>query len=137
MYKPKYFIAQELVPKSVFLKRGARSLELIDERLLITIDQLREKFGPCTINNWHSGGGFTESGLRTPDCKHYSPFSQHTFGRAADCKFSKATPEEVRHYILTHPEEFPFITFVELDTPTWVHIDVRNCKAITTWSPKK
>jgi|TARA_B110000902_G_scaffold158551_1_gene181727 hypothetical protein len=137
LYTPKYFIAQELVPESVYKDRGDKAMQLIDPRLLRAYDKLRGVFGSCTINNWHKGGNFSQSGLRTPDSKYYSPYSQHSFGRAGDGKFTDAEPEEVRLYILANPDKFEDITFLELDTPTWVHVDVRNCKRITTWSPKK
>ena len=134
-YQPEHFIAQEFVPESVYNKRGHKSLELINPRLLASYDQLRKKFGPCTINNWHIGGNFTESGLRVPGDEYYSQFSQHSYGNAGDGKFSLITPEEIRIYILANPDEFPYITFLELDTDSWLHIDVRNCRRITTWSP--
>lgn len=137
MYVPEFFRAEELVPPAVHRARGRRSLQLLDPRLLEALDQLRNEFGPITINNWHVGGTFTESGLRTPECKHYKPYSQHTFGRAADCKFALHEPEYIRRMILDNPHKYPFINFVELDTPTWVHIDVRNCRRIATWSPIK
>jgi hypothetical protein len=134
MYKCNHFSIQELVGPEVYKDRGAKAWELLDNRLLKTIDQLRERFGECVINNWSFGGGYSESGLRTPASKHYRPYSQHTFGRAADCKF-KVDVEIIRQYILSNPDVFEFINFVELDTPGWLHIDVRNTKRIATWSP--
>ena len=51
MYKPEFFTAQELVPPAIYQRRGDKSLELLDDRLLATMDQLRHTFGPCTVNN--------------------------------------------------------------------------------------
>ena len=135
LYVPKHFIAQEFVPESVYKDRGDKALQLIDPRLLRACDAMREVFGPCKINSWHWGGSYDQSGLRTPESKYYSPYSQHSFGRAADCKFKDISAEEVRIYILANPGKFEDVTFLELDTPTWVHVDVRNCKRIVTWSP--
>lgn len=55
MYKCSHFKIQELVPPAIFEARGEKAWELLDERLLITLDRLRDRFGPITVNNWHSG----------------------------------------------------------------------------------
>lgn len=140
MYVPKYFAAHELVPPHIFQQRGAKSFELLDDRVLITLDALREKFGPLVVNNYHSGGDRKWSGLRTQGfygsaAAYEASLSQHKFGRAADCLPSKTTAEAMRQYVLAHPDEFPHITFLETDV-SWFHFDVRNCKPITTWSPR-
>ena len=134
MYQPKHFKVQELVPPSIYEKRKEKAIELIDERVLITLDQLREIFGPCTVNDWSFGGSFSQSGLRTPEAKEYSPTSQHSFDRAMDCKFSEYEAEEVRAEILDNRILFPYITFIENEV-SWLHFDVRNCERITLWSP--
>ena len=138
MYKPRFFKAQELVPPSIYEKMGESSLVLIDDRALQTLDQLRRTLGPCTVNDWCFGGKFKQSGLRTPESKHFSPTSQHTFGRAMDCKFRDHSAEEVRQFIIkdiTNRDSFPFITFIENDVD-WLHFDVRNGDRLTVWSPK-
>ncbi|WP_420588198.1 hypothetical protein [Bacterioplanoides sp.] len=135
MYQPRFFKAQELVPPSVYKKMGDKSLSLIDDRVLMTLDQLRLKMGLCTINNWCFGGNFEQSGLRTDECKVFSPTSQHAFGRAMDCKFRDHTAEQVRQFVINNKEMFPYITFIESDV-TWFHFDVRNGERITLWSPK-
>lgn len=134
-YIPKHFAIHELVPEHVFQARGDKAIELLDPRLLITLDTLREKFGVITVNNWFWGGNRQWSCLRTEKSPHGSMFSQHRFGRAADCLFKSFSAEEIRKHILKNPDQFPHITFLELDTD-WLHFDVRNCKGIVTWSPK-
>lgn len=133
-YEPRHFNSKELVPKEVHDVRGSKSLQLLDSRALFTLDQLREKFGSCTVNTpWN--GTFNESGLRTKDCKYFKPYSQHSFGRAFDCKFSSIDAWSVREYICKHPKEFPFITFLEEgEGISWVHFDVRNSKGLTVWN---
>ena len=137
MYLPKHFQAKELVPPSIYEKRGEQSIQLIDERVLITLDKLRETFGSCTINDWPFSNDcqFTQSGLRTPESDVYSPTSQHTFGRAMDCKFKDYSGEEIRNLVIENRAIFPYITFIENDV-SWFHFDVRNCERITLWSPK-
>lgn len=134
MIKAKYFKIEELVDKKTFNIRGERAWQLIDDRLIYSIDSLREKFGKITINNWNSGGDREWSGLRTVDSPYYSRYSQHTFGRAADLLFSNADVEEVRKYILANKDLFPYITGVELGT-SWLHIDIRNATQYYTFNP--
>ena len=123
-----YFLLEELVPPTVFKERGSLAWELLDDRLIQTIDTIKKRFplGTMTINNWVWGGNRQWSGLRTPEAiKYYSPFSQHAFGRAIDTIFSAYTTEEVRQYILDNPLEFPHVKGVELGVG-WLHIDCRN-----------
>ena len=133
MYRPQHFIIQELVPREVYKDRGTKAWELLDDRLLITLDQLRDEYGSMTINNWHWGGNREWSGLRTPESPYYKPYSQHTFGRAADCKFKNVSAEKVRQDILHDIEMFPCISSIELNT-SWLHFDVRNCDKIKTYN---
>ncbi len=136
MYKCNYFSVHEVVPPRVFEERGGEAWELLDERLLITLDRLRERFGPMTVNNYYWGERREWSGLRTKDSPYYSQFSQHSFGRAADCLFKNRTAEEVREIILSNPldTEFELIGSIELDV-SWLHFDVRNCDRIKTYYP--
>jgi hypothetical protein len=126
-YRPTSFVIQELVPPIVFNCLGGRAWELLDPRATLTLQQLRDKFGPLTVNNWHTGGSYHESGLRSPLTTTGAKFSQHKFGRAFDCKFKGHTPREVAEYVLQHAYEFPQLTTIENPdaTPTWFHFDVR------------
>ena len=134
IYICRFFEIQELVPSRVFHERGRKAWELLDDRLLITLDLLRERYGSITINNWHWDGSREWSGLRTPDSPYYSPYSQHTFGRAADCLFAQVAAADVRQDILSNPDhsDFRLIGSVELGV-AWLHFDVRNCERIKTF----
>lgn len=126
MYQCRHFIIQELVSPAMYKERGNASWGLFDDRLLISLDALRDRYGPCIINDWHNGGARKWSGLRTPESPYYSPTSQHTFGRAADCLFLQKSAEEVRQDLIkVRAVEFPYITGLELNV-NWVHVDVRN-----------
>lgn len=126
-YRPKHFDLRELVPPDIYMSRGQAAWELLEPRLLVAVDALREKFGPVTVNNWHLGGNFIESGLRDVVTGTGARLSQHKRGAAVDCKFNDVKPREVFDYLLAHPDEFPEITVLEdiESTPTWVHVDVR------------
>ena len=52
MYKCEYFKVHELVPPHVYNARGEKAWELLDEQLLRTLDRLRQRYGPMTINNY-------------------------------------------------------------------------------------
>ena len=145
MYTPKYFDVREFVPPKVYDARGNKAWELIDERILITADQLREAFGPTIINTWHSDtlkkayGDRRWSGLRTIDyygtfTAFENSFSQHKYGRAIDCLLKEFDADMVRQVVLEEPHEFPYIQAMELDT-SWLHVDCRNCEAIKTFRP--
>ena len=56
MIKTKHFKAHELVPPEIYEKFGERSYMFMDDRLLLLIDDLRNRFGPATINNYGYGG---------------------------------------------------------------------------------
>lgn len=134
MYKPEFFSIEELVPRAVYEARGERAWELLDDRMLITLDALRNAFGAITVNNWHKNGDRNWSGLRTADSPYGTEFSQHRFGRAADCLFHHEKVEIVREVILSEKNRFEYINSVELDT-SWLHFDVRNCDRIKTYRP--
>jgi len=131
--KAKHFRVEEFVPESLYKVRGEKCWELIDDRLVKTADQLKEKFpeGSMTINNWVWDGNRMWSGLRTAESRWYSPTSQHSFGRAFDAVFSDYDEAEVRRYVIEHPEEFPYVRGVEdFAGMGWVHVDVRNTKHV-------
>ena len=136
MYQCKHFAIHELVPPHVFSERQDKAWQLLDERLLITLDKLRERYGSITVNNYFWGKDREWSGLRTTDSPYYSPFSQHSFGRAADCLFANVATESVRQEIIDHPDDpdFQLIGSVELGV-SWLHFDVRNCDRIMAFYP--
>ena len=136
MYKCEHFRLQELVPPHIYEQWGERAWQFLDDRMLITLDRLRDKYGVIIVNNWHMGGDRQWSGLRTSGSPYFSPTSQHTFGRAADCIFKNTTAAQVRKDILEDPGSLTFklINAIEADV-SWLHFDVRNCKRIMIFKP--
>lgn len=127
-YRCKYFKIYELIPPELYNATLEDILwSQFDDRLLKTIDLMRQKYGMTIINNWKTGGQLKNSGLRLPDSEAGVKFSQHKLGRAADLHISSKTPDQIRQDILANPwaEEFKYITCIE-DNVNWVHIDVRN-----------
>lgn len=137
MYKPKYFSAQELLPKNLYNKYKHRGDDWIlnvvfDERILRVADKIREIWGPITVNTWHynSGRKFQWRGFRDSSCRIGAKLSQHRFGRGLDLIPRNFHPTEIRHAIIqggvsySYVDEFEFIGGLEMDI-NWLHVDVR------------
>ena len=124
----KHFDIRELVPPEIHSVRGDNSWELLDGRLIFMLDDLWDNVGPFVVNDWHKGGTYKESGLRSSGTSTGAKYSQHKFGRAVDAKFKNKTPQEAHAFILANPDKFPYVTTLEAigATPTWVHCDCRN-----------
>lgn len=123
------FYLQEFVPPDIFEQFGDNSLWFIDRRMVLFAQMLRTDLGkPITVNNWHTGGQYKESGYRRPDSTTGGDLSQHKLKAALDIKVSGMAPMEVREYLKRNFYKynglFGFST-IEKDTPTWVHIDNR------------
>lgn len=133
------FTAEELVPPSVFNELGQRAVSLcIDERVMEVLRQLRMDYGPVTVNDWKWGGRFTERGYRPPTAASGAKWSQHRFGRAADCVFKDADVKTVRAEVIAkckagHPV-YGLIRGIE-DGVTWLHFDVRNIPSLQVFRP--
>ena len=124
----KDFILQEFVDPVTYQIRGEKSIELIDNRLITLTQFFRDYFDVAvTVNNWHTGGKYKESGLRTWLTKTGAFYSQHKYGRADDLKLKGLDPEEVRQEIRRNWPKFKAagLTTIEKDTPTWNHISVQ------------
>ncbi len=122
----KNFFLDEYIPEGLYHEMEHKPhilIGLLDKRLIRADQKLRNVFGPVTINNWATGGDRNWSGIRTPDSPFYSKTSQHSWGRASDKLFARATPDEVRAYIKTHWKKLG-ITCIE-ENVNWVHSDVR------------
>jgi hypothetical protein len=137
MYQCKHFGIKELVSPAVFSELGERAWEIcFDDRLLITIDAIRDYFDlPCFINNWEWGGIRKFSGFREALCPIGASYSQHRFGRAADMVVEGMVAEEVRQAIIKNRKAyFPYITEMELDVD-WLHIGCRNHTPLRVFRP--
>lgn len=137
----KYFKLQELVPNHIYNLRGEKAWELLDQRALLTLQWLREQLGECVVNNWHVGGQYSQSGLRTHEfhqqdgitnmkdakIKMNDSMSQHKYGRAFDCKFKRYTADQAREWIKEnwHKSGLPWAITLEEDV-SWLHFDVRT-----------
>jgi hypothetical protein len=138
-YQATHFKLEEFLPPQLFADLAARNQlwkgwMILDERMVRTADQLREKLGLLIINDWHRGGTRDECGLRTPGMANYKVTSQHSYGRAADAISKTLSAEDMRKYIRTHLQEFPFLTRIERGV-SWLHFDVGNATQLTEVDP--
>jgi len=131
------FFLDEFVPQEIYRKYGAKPIWFVDKRIVDVAQFLRDHFNqPLTNNDWMDGGLRNYSGFRTPDVQIGATLSQHKYGRAIDIHVKGITPEEIRHEIRNNSHYFfqGGVRAVEMDTPTWVHIDIRETKKIL-WIP--
>ena len=124
-YQPKHFSTEELLPPDLFTFERDFGLYRIDDRILWTIDSIRDYFQkPLIVNNWKSGGSFSQRGYRN-DPNTGAKFSAHRFGRACDLDIQDTTSEEFRNMVKTGKlkEQLKYITRIE-EGVKWIHIDV-------------
>ena len=125
------FYLDEFIPPDIYSERGEKAIALIDHRIVLAAQFLRETIGkPMIINNWWRGGKFTKRGLRRWNETTGARWSQHKYGRGFDFHISGMTPSQIHSIILQNEEmliNHQLITVLEdlRDTTTWVHCDCR------------
>ena len=129
----KYFDTQEVVCKHVYDKFGDSAWAFFDPRLLETLLFIREGIGkPIYVNNWQIGGSLSQRGLRCCVCSLVKTkadlkkvyMSSHIFGRGIDFDVKGISPKDVKEWIVSHQDGLPYPIRLELNTPTWTHLDV-------------
>lgn len=130
-YKPKYFQIYELVPPEEYALVPHHILWMCwNWEVPWTADQLREIYGPATVNDWYFGGRLKYRGWRPqkpPPGENWAEWTQHAWWNALDMNFKNADPEEIRQDIIAnkYPEAFQYIRCIEANVP-WLHMDCRN-----------
>lgn len=92
------------------------------------LEQVRSVVGPCTINDYATGGHRQWCGLRLPQCPQWSPGSMHsyvqatsTLCRAADLHPLECTAEEARQLLL---KANPSLLCRMEAGVSWLHVDM-------------
>ena len=137
------FNLKELVPKQVYNYFGVNAIWFLDPDLLHLLQFMRIYFEQSMkINDWSYGGTMQYRGFR-PDPFYYDKqedgtykdkrkgkYSQHRYGRAIDCSFSKMSAEEARQEIMANEEMWLDAGLTTIEdgaySPTWLHFDIRN-----------
>ena len=134
-YKPKYFAVHELLPPKLYTadmysseEARERGYLYFDEKLLITIDVIREIIGkPLICNTWYMDGNRQNSGFREQNCPIGSRTSQHKLGKAVDLVCHYYTGEEMRQMIIANQDKLPFPIRMETgEEISWLHIDTKD-----------
>jgi hypothetical protein len=135
IYIPRNFILQEFVCPHIFNKYGKQAWSFIDDRLLQTMDLLRDKIGkPIYINNWDSGGKYDERGYRCIQCSIVLQAvnacilyaSAHTRAQACDFEVKGMSAIKAREWLIGNPSILPYPIRLEKNAPTWNHLDICN-----------
>ena len=133
-YLPKYFTIDELVCPHIYDKFGEIAWQFFDQRLLITLDTLRERFNkPIFVNDWQVHGRFDERGFRCIQCDLVKKaikekrlyVSPHMTGQGADFDVQGLLAEEVRQWIIKNQNLLPYPIRLE-NGVSWVHLDTRD-----------
>lgn len=134
IYKPTYFTLDELVCPHVYEKFGETAWQFFDQRLLITLDLLRERLNkPIFVNDWQVHGKFDERGFRCIQCSLVQKaikenrlyVSPHMTGQGADFNVQGLVATEVRLWIAQNERILPYPVRLE-NGVSWVHLDVRD-----------
>lgn len=131
MYKPKHYKIQELVCPHVYEKHGSKAWNFFHREFLQDLDRLRDLLGcPVIINDWHTGGSYSQSGLRCPLCATNEDFSMsaHNLGGAVDIRTGVYFSKQISEKIISNYRLFKSFKRIEniLHTPSWCHIDTRG-----------
>ena len=131
--KSEFFSVKELVCKHVYDRYGEAAAMFLDDKLIETLNTVREKIlcTPMLINNWATGGRFSQRGLRCNLCdlvrekseRQQLYLSAHCLGKAVDCNVDGMTAEEARRRIIDAQELLPHPIRLE-EGVSWVHLDV-------------
>jgi len=126
-----HFCIQEFVDPKTYKDRGDSSIGLINRKLIDIAEFVRSKIGkPITINNWHAGGQFKESGLRNPNTSTGAKLSQHKLGCAIDCKASGYSGDEWEIFVRENAKELYNLGVRRIEdknlATTWLHIDTKE-----------
>ena len=126
----KYFKPYEVVSKTVYTIYRDESIKFMDNRLLETLDVIREILGvPLVINDWYWGGKNQQRGLRENTCQIVKSkgntlyLSSHCFGRAFDAVSAKMSAENMRKKIVDNAYKLPYPIRMESNV-TWLHVDL-------------
>lgn len=126
----KYFKPYEVVSKTVYTIYRDESIKFMDNRLLETLDVIREILGvPLVINDWYWGGKNQQRGLRENTCQIVKSkgntlyLSSHCFGRAFDAVSAKMSAEQMRKKIVDNAYKLPYPIRMESNV-TWLHVDL-------------
>lgn len=139
-YRCRFFVIKELVNPKLLEQIGEENAwKIFDDRLLKCADEIRKKYGACTVN----ASGLVDCGLRDPQSTTGAKYSMHKIGRALDIhirsielKYSGNKIEKAKAYNRVREElmldtRFDCLSFeyTSKEYPKgipWLHFDTGN-----------
>ena len=116
-FKSIFFKSYEYLPNDLYALYG-------DDGILWTMDSIRSYLNqPITVNNWKSGGQFSQRGYRN-DINTGAKFSAHRFGRACDFDIAGYSAEDFRNMVKEGKlvDVLKYVTRME-EGVNWIHLD--------------
>lgn len=129
MLTSKYFSTQELVDEETYNLLEDYAIKLLDERLIKTIDSIREILDvPLICNNWHWGGSRDQCGFRSYKSNVGSPKSFHKQGLAVDLISTQMSAKDMRDKLYKYQDILPYPIRIEKwngnEEISWLHVDL-------------
>lgn len=144
MYVPEFFRVEEIIPPADYLPRQMRNTYNRDPQslfrcfpaeFLATLDALRRRYGPATVNNWFwmDPASLDEphcrkwSGYRPESCAIGADLSEHRFFRAGDLIFQRVVPAEIWADMVADPNRAAFRHIQRIEAyhgMGWFHFDL-------------
>lgn len=130
-----FFDLREMVCPDMYGRFHDFAWNVFDSSLLYTLLVLRRDIlqVPMTINNWHTGGSFSQRGYRCNLCELVASKTRkkalyatsHGTGKGLDFDAKGMTAEHARELIERHADLLPYPIRLERGT-NWVHFDLYN-----------
>lgn len=126
-----HFDLREFVDPITYAQKSSAAIDLIDRKLIGIAEFIRNKIGqPVTINNWHNGGQFKESGLRNKNTSTGAKLSQHKLGKAIDTKVNGYDGQKWYDFVKENAKELYDLGVRRIEdkslATTWLHIDTKE-----------
>lgn len=126
-----HFVLEEFINPADFELHKEESINLIDKKLIDIIEFVRTDTGlPITINNWHTGGQYHESGLREKNTKTGAPKSAHKIGKAIDPKIKGWGGQEWYEYVKKNAKKLYNLGLRRIEdrsiATTWCHMETKE-----------
>lgn len=126
-----HFVLQEFIDPVTFEQEGENAITFIDNKLIDINEFIRVESGlPITINDWHKGGQFKESGLRNKDSITGAKKSAHKIGKATDSKIKGWSGKEWYDFVVKHAKKLYDLGLRQIEdkslATTWGHLSTRE-----------
>lgn len=127
----KHFSIEELVNPSLLKYYGDRAIYLLNPAAVAGLCEIRHWAGiPMTVNNWHVGGSYKNSGVRPHNTNVGARRSPHKLGLAFDVKVED--PQRLWDNLVAQSKYVAFLSglmrmedfaYTQGNNTPWIHLD--------------